>query len=536
MASITKQRVGIYTYLYDSVSYRDDKGRPRNKKRRIGKIDPHTGETIYDADYLAEIDSSGDSTADIGSVTEKPAKIAKGVSAQILSSVKSYGALWFLRGIAQQVGLWETLQQAFPRYWQEIFTLACHLILSDKPVMYCEDWLADQVWLDVGCMSSQRISDLLIRFDEVERNEFFRIWCKFIEEREYIALDMTSISSYSQQIQECEWGYNRDGESLPQVNLCMLYGSTSRLPVFQINYAGSLKDVSCLQSAISGFKAVLGDRPILTVMDKGFFSEKNVAMLLGKKVPFLISVPFTGTFIRQQVSELRNTIDQASNMIRTRDGSILGVRRECIWGSTGQSLNIHVFHNQQAALKEKRDLYEYVSDLREFVLGNHHKRMPQKDIDRYLIIHKPEGERIFFTVEINEVNVAKALENAGWFVLISDYIENTQFAYDAYRLKDGVEKSFWKYKNSLGLDRLRVHGDHRMLNKTFVAFVALILSSHIHKTLSDKGLYKLYTFDKLILAIFALKSATVGDQSYISPVTKKVRDIFDAFGLDLPVG
>lgn len=195
-----------------------------------------------------------------------------------------------------------------------------------------------------------------------------------------------------------------------------------------------------------------------------------------------------------------------------------------------------MFHNQQAALQEKRNLYEYVTELRNYVLGYTGKRMPQKDIDRYLIIHKPQGERIFFSVEINEESVAQSLENAGWFVLISDYLEHTQTAYDIYRLKDGVEKSFWKYKNSLGLDRPRVHSDRRMLNKTFVAFVALILSSHIHNTLKDKDLYKLYTFDKLILSLSALKSATIGDQCYIHPITKKMKDISTEFGLALPVG
>ena len=51
--SITKQRIGKYTYLYESVSYRDDLGRPRNYKTKIGKIDPDTGETIYSSGYLA---------------------------------------------------------------------------------------------------------------------------------------------------------------------------------------------------------------------------------------------------------------------------------------------------------------------------------------------------------------------------------------------------------------------------------------------------------------------------------------------------
>ena len=40
MTCISRQNVGKYTYLYESVSFRDQNGRPRNKKVSIGKIDP----------------------------------------------------------------------------------------------------------------------------------------------------------------------------------------------------------------------------------------------------------------------------------------------------------------------------------------------------------------------------------------------------------------------------------------------------------------------------------------------------------------
>lgn len=43
MSSIIRQKVGNYVYLYESVSYRNAEGKPRNKRVPIGKIDPATG-------------------------------------------------------------------------------------------------------------------------------------------------------------------------------------------------------------------------------------------------------------------------------------------------------------------------------------------------------------------------------------------------------------------------------------------------------------------------------------------------------------
>jgi len=55
MASITKQTVGNNTYLYESHSFRDDKGRPRNRKVKIGKIDRNTGSARYTQEYIVSL-------------------------------------------------------------------------------------------------------------------------------------------------------------------------------------------------------------------------------------------------------------------------------------------------------------------------------------------------------------------------------------------------------------------------------------------------------------------------------------------------
>jgi len=537
LPSITRQRVKTYTYIYESTSYRDAQGRPRNHKRRIGKVDPITGEDVFDEDYLREKGLIAPSEQNRHKPTvEALTKVARGNVACILDSIRSCGTLWFLQGIAQKIGLWDVLQQAFPSHWQEIFTLASYLVAGDKPVMYCEDWLAEQVWLDVGSMSSQRISDLLWRIDETQRFSFFRAWCQYIQEREYIALDTTSISCHSQQIADCEWGYNRGNESLPQVNLCMLYGASSRLPVYQTHFSGSLKDVTTLESTISEFGALTGDRSIVTVMDKGFFSTRNIDMLLDKGVSFVVAIPFSVALAKSQIAAVSDSIDRAAHMIRTSAAPIRGVHSVVPWGKKGRTLHVHTFYNPQAALDRRNELYEHVQMLKRSVFDEAGSSVSSKDRDHYITFCKPSTENPIFTAMIDDDKVEGALETAGWFVLISDSIANAQAAYDIYRLKDGVEKCFWKYKNSLGMDRLRVHSDRRMLNKSFVAFIALILSSHVHKTLKDKDLYRLYTFDRLFLTLATMKTASIGDQQFIRKPSKRLQDIFATFDIAFPVG
>jgi|GEM_PF-2721319 len=57
-------------------------------------------------------------------------------------------------------------------------------------------------------------------------------------------------------------------QNLAQINLYMFMGETSRLPIYQTVYSGSLKDVSTLKTILAKFETIAGDKPVLVVMDK----------------------------------------------------------------------------------------------------------------------------------------------------------------------------------------------------------------------------------------------------------------------------
>ena len=548
MSSITKQRVGKYTYLYVSESYWDsERKRPDNNKTCIGKIDLLTGEPVYTQEYLNKLAAGGVSIERMrlwdkmletrGSSGASRANEYNAVQAA-LDSVKDFGVVYFLRELCEEIGLLCVLRDAIPDAWQEVFALACYLVAWDKPVMYCDDWVESNAGLDVGSMSSQRISELLAGFGYSERNSFYQEWHRLIREREYIALDITSVSSYSEQIESCERGYNRDGEDLPQVNICMLFGEDSKLPVYQAVYSGSLGDVSTLKTTIAEFAALTGNAEIMIVMDKGFFSVKNINMLLENGVcelpcRFLIAVPFTNKFAKDCVESERMGIDKIENVVLTSDAPVRGVFKPYNWDN-GKELHTHVFFNPEKGLKERNELFGYVVSLARQATVDPHNEKLSAEYAKYLIVAKTGKDSKEVTVSIRNDVITKELETTGWFVLLSNCIADPQAAHDTYRMKDVVEKSFMKYKNNLGLDRLRVHSDDRMQNKIFVAFIALIMASAIHETMKRKNLYKRMTFQRLILTLAKLKSSTVNGKIILRPMTKEQTDIFKVFGVRLP--
>jgi len=534
MSYVFEMKVGKYTYLYEGTSFRNKEGKPRSEKLSVGKVDPITGEYKYKPEYLERMAKAGKSV-----IMVEP-KIKSEITFTVKdiqkSSVREYGAYYFLSAIAEEIGLKTVLKAAVPECWTELLTLAIYLICTEDPFLYCSRWIESTETLPVGSLSSQRISDLLQTVTEEQRTNFYSRWTQYRREREYLALDITSISSWSQLIDDVEWGYNRDHENLPQINLCLLMGENSRLPVFQTVYSGSLKDVSTLESTLKQVTYFLNDGdPILLVMDKGFYSKKNVDAMLeaANKYQFVIPVPFTSRFAKDQIASERKDIDRVSNTILSGDNSIRGVAKLRAWGNE-KKLYTHVFFNALKAGREKETLYTHVAYLVNLAEHDVNNKDFQKDFQKYLIIRSSSKATAGYTINIREDVVEKELETAGWMVLISNRVENCRKALGIYRAKDVVEKGFLRLKNSTGLYRLRVHSQNSMLNKLLVGFISLILLSHINKVMLDKELYRKMTMKEMLLILKKLKIQYVNGHRILFPLTKEQKDIFDAFLLADP--
>jgi transposase len=530
MSSIVRQRVGDKVYLYESVSYRDGEGRPRNRRKPIGKIDPVTEQPIYKPDYLERM-------AAVGRPIEIIQTDVSFTLGDILrSSIRDYGAFYLFRRLAEQIGLLNTLRESLPGRWEEIFNLAAYLVSTGDPFAYCEDWLASTEAFAVGPMTSQRISELLAGITKEERDNFYHSWCSFRSEMEYLALDITSTSSYSELIDSVEWGYNRDGENLPQINICLLMGYQSRYPIYQSVYSGSLKDVTTLQATIDIFRALAGEKPMVAVMDKGFFSTKNVNAMLSEQqhVEFIIAVPFTNKFAKGLIKSESKGIDTLSNTIVTGKDSLRAVTKLCPWNKD-YNVYAHVYYNARKALGIREDLYAHVAVLKEQAMERPEKYVNNQEYTKYLLIQRSEKENGEYTVNLREDVVEAELETSGWLVVISNCVTNAKEAIKIYREKDIVEKGFLRLKNSLDLGRLRVHSEGSMQNKVFIGFISLILLSGIHNVMVDKKLYGRMTMRKLILTLSKLRLQVVNGARVLFPVTREQRSIYEAFGIQEPL-
>jgi len=103
---------------------------------------------------------------------------------------------------------------------------------------------------------------------------------------------------------------------LPQINLGMVFGQPSLLPIFYTLYPGSIRDVSTLENVLQ-FLAEFGLTRVTFVMDKGFYSKSNLRHMDGMK--FIIPLPIRCSVKSETVSSFQETIRSSEIAIRYRN-------------------------------------------------------------------------------------------------------------------------------------------------------------------------------------------------------------------------
>jgi len=175
--------------------------------------------------------------------------------------------------------------------------MAYYLSSHGGPLSHCGAWCKSHVHFIGESLNSQRISEILNTIDIDGKQTFLSRWMDTVLEEDYLCYDITSISSYSELNEYIKYGHNRDKEQLPQMNLALLFGQKGRLPVYFQRTPGSINDVTTLHNLLKTFKA-MEKKNIHCVMDKGFYSKKNVDDLFTSKNKFLMPVPLSNKWLQ----------------------------------------------------------------------------------------------------------------------------------------------------------------------------------------------------------------------------------------------
>lgn len=503
------------TYIYENITnWNKETKKYEHKRTCVGKITP-TGEEIrYDS---------------------KPISIP----APKLS--KSYGNIYFLDQLADTIELKDILISLFSDDYETFITLVHYIICVDSSLSNAPKWLELNETILKADLTSQYISSFLKRITEEKVLEFFKKWVSKRLEHEYIAFDITSISSYSELIDIVELGYNRDKEKLPRINLGMFFGEESMLPIFYNLYPGSIKDVKTLSNMLT-YCDVLKIKKIKFVMDKGFYSDANITQMIQANKKFTISIPFKSAIATSKVQELKDSIKLPSKCIAINE-LIYGETIEDKWEYPDDKGELHkatvyyhiMYDDDKRNEIENRIMTKVQKQRKEFNdYIEKYQRLP-KDVEQYEHYFEIKQSRGKITCTLKDEVILNEMKNEGFMVIISNDLKNVTKVFNTYRRKDVVEKAFDNLKNDLDVKRLRVHSERALRGKMFIAFIALIIKTHIFNAIIKNGSICKYSVNEIISEMQKISLVKFSDKlSMLTEISGTQRKLFNAFNINEP--
>jgi transposase len=454
-----------------------------------------------------------------------------------------YGATYLFNEIGEKLGITDDLKRCFPESYKQILSIAYYLVMEDRnPLSRFPKWASTHTHPFNQDIPSQRSSELFGSVSEDGKQNFFLLQGQRRLEEEFLAYDTTSISSYSKSLKQVKYGMNKDHDLLPQINLALLFGEKSRLPVYYRKLPGNMSDVKTIQNMLADLDFLKLDK-VKLVMDRGFYSEDNINALYEKHYKFLIAGKTSLKLVKQKLDEVRSSmvsrLHYSSKYSLYYDSFLLDWTYTETKKRSGEMIKdtrriyLHLFYNDQKATDGKIAFNKLLDCLEEELLSGKKNPEHEKQYMKYYEVKETPVRGISLTPKQEAIDAAE--KNYGYFALLSNGVKDPLDALDIYRSKDMIEKAFGNLKERLNMRRTSVSSEENLEGKLFVQFVALIYLSYIKKVMSDKDLFKNYTTQELLDELDIIETfEQPGRKRRIGEMTKKQMSLYECFGVDIP--
>ena len=393
---------------------------------------------------------------------------------------------------------------------QKILSLARYLLATDgqslpgittwqysHPIPY-EDGISEDIYHELFCSVGK---------DESLMQSFFASRLQDSEDEPVLAYDSTTVSTYSQQLPEARYGFNKAHDGLETVKLLTLYSIDKRLPVAFAKQPGNQPDVITIENALKQMQALnIGNAEIVT--DNGYYSEKNLAELLYAHFDFItlakINLQWIKPELNARLDEFRSTSSACPFDTNTHGISVMLMQefsRVRKYGSRKKDLKegdeetfrrriyLHLYFNPMRRVEQDtafdNDLFE-LKDLIEDGKGEQDlKESAWKKVQKFLYV-RHYGSKV--SVTFNEKAIAEEKKYHGFFALVSNCEKDPFECLRKYRKRGVIEFFFESGKQRADGSRTRVWTSDALMGRMFVQFVSLCYYEYLSEQIREMKL------------------------------------------------
>lgn len=426
-----------------------------------------------------------------------------------------------------------------------LLDLACYSIIEENNAgQYYPDYAYEHALFTPGMKiyTDSKVSDFLHGLKPEQSVGFLNSWNKSKNKRQkiYLSYDSTNKNCQAGDIDLVEYGNAKVDAGLPIFNYSVACDSANREPLFYELYPGSLNDISqliCMIGKAQGY----GYRNIGFILDRGYFSKKNLSYMEQNGYSFLIMVKGMKDFIRGIIEENQGSFENCRGKYVDRyDVYGTTVKRFLCEGDT-KKRNFHIYYSDGKAYSEKQEIKQRIRRLKKYLDSCVGKECVPfgPEIRKYFHLDYEKDGKTLKLAEENTSAVEKELSLAGYFAIVSSDNMTAREAIELYKSRDASEKLFRSDKSYLGNKSMRVHSDEALSSKVFIQFIALILRSRIYTALKEKSekMLKKPNYLTVPAALKELEKIVMirqldGVYRLDHAVTATQKTILDAFGLN----
>ena len=511
MSYIIKQKIGGGVYAYEVQSYWDPKKKQSRQKRRyLGVWDESTGQIMPKE-------------------SQKDVKITK-----------SFGPSYLLDAIGDEIKLRQKLSDAFGKDGDPILAMAMSKLLNQSSLknlhhVLDDSFLPEMYSLDES-FSSQWLSNFLERLSskDAAMTSFYN---SLVDgEDETLIFDITSLSSASRNIDWLEYGYNRDGLDLPQVNLGLVVSLHRHIPLYFKLFPGSINDVVTLKNLVVEIKA-FGIMKSLFILDRGFYSENNIKEMNSEKIDFILPLPFGIKIGKGLISETNRDIENPINAKRFGGDIFYVLESDLDIG--GVSVYGYVLFNKKREGLETNSFFNRLIDIENMLNGKEVRGNPFEHFER-----TAGNFARYFECTVNDKTIylrrranaiSQAVNRFGKTILISSTKRSWDEVLSLYRERDEVEKKFDDLKNELEVMPLRVQKLATLQGLLFIFFLSLILRAMLLRRARNAKLLEKSSIEEILMELAKIRAVNVGGKWRLTEISKKQRTILEKMEISIPV-
>jgi hypothetical protein len=288
---------------------------------------------------------------------------------------------------------------------------------------------------------------------------------------------------------------------------------------------------------------VMGFKKLKFVLDRGFYSQKNINALYQNHQKFIVGTKLNLKYVKEVLDEERENLKIWPHF-HSQFGTY-GISRTIEWDykqerpykqdvlKDKRRAYLLLFYNPEKAAKDQVDMNDHLTRLQNDLIQGTRREYCAKEYDKYFTVTEtPKRGR---KVEAKQEAMLEAARNYGYFALLSNDVKDPFEALSLYRSKDIVEKAFGNLKERLNFRRMQVSSELSLNGKLFVEFIALIYLSYVKKGMQDAKLFEKWTLQGLLDELDAIELFEVPRHApMLGEITKNHENFYRLLGVDPP--